>query len=96
MERPDGILLSFGGQTALNCGLQLKEGGILEKYNVSILGTPAKSIVWTEDRKMFSDKMEEIGEKVAPSAVAYTVKEVSSLHCDKKISCLKKTKNYIY
>jgi len=55
----------------------LKEQGILEKYNVSILGTPAQSIQWTEDRKMFSDKMEEIGEKVAPSAVAYTVEEVN-------------------
>ena len=61
----------------MNCGLQLKDKGILEKYNVSILGTPAKSIQWTEDRKMFSDKMEEIGEKVAPSAVAYTVEEVN-------------------
>lgn len=76
VERPDGILLSFGGQTALNCGLQLKEKGILEKYNVSVLGTPTKSIEWTEDRKIFSDKMEEIGERVAPSAVAYTVEQV--------------------
>uniref|UniRef100_A0A069DM27 CAD like protein n=1 Tax=Clytia hemisphaerica TaxID=252671 RepID=A0A069DM27_9CNID len=75
VERPDGILLSFGGQTALNCGLLLKERGILEKYNVAVLGTPTKSIEWTEDRKMFSDKMGEIGEKVAPSSVAYTVDE---------------------
>jgi len=74
-ERPDGILLSFGGQTALNCGLLLKEQGILEKYNVSVLGTPVQSIEWTEDRKMFSDKMEEIEEHVAPSYVAYTVEE---------------------
>ena len=79
MERPDGILLSFGGQTALNCGLQLKERGILEKYNVAVLGTPTKSIEWTEDRKMFADKMAEIGEKVAPSSVAYTVDEVCEI-----------------
>lgn len=75
-ERPDGILLSFGGQTALNCGIQLKEKGVLEQYNVAVLGTPVKSIEWTEDRKMFSDKMEQIEERVAPSKVAYTVEEV--------------------
>lgn len=75
-ERPDAILLSFGGQTALNCGIQLKEKGVLEQYNVAVLGTPVKSIEWTEDRKMFSDKMEQIEERVAPSKVAYTVEEV--------------------
>lgn len=74
-ERPDGILLSFGGQTALNCGLKLKERGVLEQFNVSVLGTPVKSIEWTEDRKMFSEKMEEIHEHVAPSEVAYNVKQ---------------------
>lgn len=81
-ERPDGILLSFGGQTALNCGLQLKERGVLEQYNVSVLGTPVKSIEWTEDRKVFADKMEQIEEHVAPSKVAYTVQQaVDAANC---------------
>lgn len=72
-ERPDGILLSFGGQTALNCGVMLKGRGILDQYRVSVLGTPVRSIEWTEDRKKFSEKMEEIGERVAPSEVAYNI-----------------------
>lgn len=74
-ERPDGIFLSFGGQTALMCGLELKEKGVFDKYNVSVLGTPCESIEWTEDRKLFSNKMEEIGEHVAPCDVAYTVEQ---------------------
>lgn len=65
-ERPDGILLTFGGQTALNCGIQLESGGFLKKYNVRVLGTPISSIEWTEDRAVFATKMAEIGEKVAP------------------------------
>ena len=68
--------MSFGGQTALMCGLELKEKGVLDKYNVSVLGTPCSSIEWTEDRKLFSNKMEEIGEHVAPSEVAYTIEQV--------------------
>ena len=75
-ERPDGILLTFGGQTGLNCGVQLQNRGILEKYNVKVLGTPVRSIEITEDRKIFADQMHEIGEQVAPSAAAYTVEEV--------------------
>ncbi|PIK48468.1 putative CAD protein [Apostichopus japonicus] len=74
-ERPDGILLTFGGQTGLNCGVQLKQSGILEKYKVKVLGTPVKSIEDTEDRKIFADRMHEIGEKVAPSQAAYSVEE---------------------
>lgn len=76
-ERPDGILLTFGGQTGLNCGVQLKNSGVLDKYKVKVLGTPVKSIEDTEDRKIFAEKMQEIGEKVAPSKAAYSVDEVS-------------------
>ncbi len=55
-ENPDGILLAFGGQTALNCGVQLYESGILEKYNVQVLGTPVQAIIDTEDRELFVKK----------------------------------------
>jgi len=75
-ERPDGILLTFGGQTALNCGIELKKSGILEKYNIKVLGTPIQTIIATEDRKQFSDKVVEIGERVAPSAVVTSYEEV--------------------
>ncbi|CAM1313628.1 CAD (predicted) [Pycnogonum litorale] len=74
-ERPDGILLSFGGQTALNCGVELGNCGILDEYNVRVLGTPISSIITTEDRKLFAEKIAEIGENVAPSDAAYSVKE---------------------
>lgn len=75
-ERPDGILLTFGGQTALNCGIELKKSGILEKYNVKVLGTPIETIIATEDRQQFSDRVVEIGERVAPSAVVTSYDEV--------------------
>mgnify|MGYP001791461678 CR=1 FL=1 len=75
-ERPDGILLTFGGQTALNCGVQLKNSGVLDKYNVTVLGTQVHVIEWTEDRKVFADKMLEIDEHVAPSEAAESVDEV--------------------
>ena len=52
-EKPDGILLSFGGQTALNCGVELQQSGILDKYNVKVLGTPVAAIMNTEDRELF-------------------------------------------
>lgn len=54
-ERPDGILLSFGGQTALNCGLELYKEGILAQYGVEVLGTPVEAIELTEDRQKFAD-----------------------------------------
>ncbi|PNF18282.1 hypothetical protein B7P43_G16319, partial [Cryptotermes secundus] len=76
-ERPDGVLLTFGGQTALNCGVKLQHSGVFEKYNVTILGTPIQSIIETEDRKIFADRINEIGERVAPSAAVYSVQEVS-------------------
>jgi len=78
-ERPDGILLTFGGQTALNCGIELKKSGILEKYNIKVLGTPIQTIIATEDRKQFSDRVVEIGERVAPSAVVTSYEEVLTL-----------------
>ncbi|XP_061756815.1 CAD protein isoform X1 [Nerophis ophidion] len=74
-ERPDGILLTFGGQTALNCGVELTRLGVLEKYNVKVLGTPVVSIEMTEDRKIFVEKMEEINEHVAPSEAALSVEQ---------------------
>ncbi|MFZ4546706.1 MAG: carbamoyl-phosphate synthase large subunit, partial [Bacteroidales bacterium] len=70
-EKPDGILLSFGGQTALNCGIQLFREGILEKYNVQVLGTPVQSIIDTEDREIFADNLRKINIKT-PKSIAVT------------------------
>jgi carbamoylphosphate synthase large subunit len=78
IERPDGVLLSFGGQTALNCGVELNKTHVLENYGVQVLGTPIASIEWTEDREVFAEKMREIGEKVAPCEAVYSVEQVSS------------------
>ncbi|MCI6617885.1 MAG: carbamoyl-phosphate synthase (glutamine-hydrolyzing) large subunit [Prevotella sp.] len=66
-EQPDGILLSFGGQTALNCGVELFKQGILEKYNVKVLGTPVQAIMDTEDRELFVEKLKEIDVKTIKS-----------------------------
>jgi len=66
-ERPDGILLAFGGQTALNCGVKLFQAGVFEKYNLKVLGTPVQAIIDTEDRDLFNKKMEEIGVKIIRS-----------------------------
>ncbi|KAG9468423.1 hypothetical protein GDO78_022769 [Eleutherodactylus coqui] len=77
-ERPDGILLTFGGQTALNCGVELTKRQVLEKYNVRVLGTPVRSIEMTEDRKVFVEKMEEIGEHVAPSEAAFSLEQAQA------------------
>jgi carbamoyl-phosphate synthase large subunit len=74
-ERPDGVLLSFGGQTALNCGTELFKAGIFEKYNVRVLGTPVKAIMETEDRELFVKKLDEIDVKT-PRSIA--VLDVSS------------------
>uniref|UniRef100_A0A3B3T4R5 Multifunctional protein CAD n=1 Tax=Paramormyrops kingsleyae TaxID=1676925 RepID=A0A3B3T4R5_9TELE len=74
-ERPDGVLLTFGGQTALNCGVELTKQGVLERYAVRVLGTPVASIEMTEDRKIFVEKMEEINEHVAPSEAAMSVEQ---------------------
>ena len=66
-ERPQGILLSFGGQTALNCGVALYENGVLDKYNVHVLGTPVQAIMDTEDRDLFIKRLDEIGVKTIKS-----------------------------
>ncbi|KAG8459868.1 hypothetical protein KFE25_014431 [Diacronema lutheri] len=72
-ERPDSIILSMGGQTGLNCGIELDAKGVLAKYGVQVLGTPVDVIIATEDRGIFSDKLNEIGEKIAPSFAVNTV-----------------------
>ncbi|WP_280183780.1 carbamoyl-phosphate synthase (glutamine-hydrolyzing) large subunit [Bacteroides fragilis] len=66
-ERPEGIMLAFGGQTALNCGVALYREGILEKYNVKVLGTPVQAIIDTEDRELFVDRLNEIDVKTIKS-----------------------------
>ena len=75
-ERPDGILLSFGGQTALNCGVELYQRGVLEKYGVKVLGTPVQAIIDTEDRDLFVKRLDEIGVKTIKSQACSTIEEV--------------------
>lgn len=72
-ERPEGILLAFGGQTALNCGVALYQSGVLEKYNVRVLGTPVQAIMDTEDRELFVRKLDEIGVKTIKSEAVENV-----------------------
>ncbi len=74
-ERPDGILLAFGGQTALNCGVALFKTGVLEKYNVRVLGTPVQAIIDTEDRDIFVKKLDEINVKTIKSHAVTGVEE---------------------
>lgn len=74
-ERPDGILLAFGGQTALNCGVQLYLAGTLEKYNVAVLGTPVQSIMDTEDRDLFVKKLDQIEVKTIQSHAVSTMED---------------------
>lgn len=74
-ERPDGICLSFGGQTALNCGVELWQTGVLNRYGVKVLGTPVETIIAAEDRDIFKEKLEEIGEKLAPSIACDTIQD---------------------
>ncbi len=81
-ERPDGILLSFGGQTALNCGVELYEKGILEKYGVEVLGTPVQAIIDTEDRDLFVKRLDEIGVKTIKSEACSTIEEVQQAASD--------------
>ncbi|MDE6365976.1 MAG: carbamoyl phosphate synthase large subunit, partial [Muribaculaceae bacterium] len=71
-ERPDGILLAFGGQTALNCGVELHRSGVLEKYGVKVLGTPVQAIMDTEDRELFVKKLDEINVKTIKSEAVGT------------------------
>ena len=74
-EKPDGIFLSFGGQTALNCGVELHDSGVLEKHNVKVLGTPVETIKATEDREIFAKKLSEIGLKTPRSFAAGSSEE---------------------
>lgn len=74
-ERPDGILLSFGGQTALNCGVELYRSGVLDKYNVKVLGTPVQAIMDTEDRELFVEKLREIKVNTISSEACENIEE---------------------
>lgn len=74
-ECPDGILLAFGGQTALNCGVELYRSGVLEKYNVRVLGTPVQAIMDTEDRELFVEKLNEIDVKTIKSEACETINQ---------------------
>ena len=74
-ERPDGILLAFGGQTALNCGVELFRNGVLEKYGVKVLGTPVQAIMDTEDRELFVEKLNEIDVKTIKSEACETMEQ---------------------
>ncbi len=77
-EKPQGILLAFGGQTALNCGVKLFESGVLEKYNVEVVGTPVQSIIDTEDRDIFAKMLGEIGVKTPKSIAASNMAEAKA------------------
>ena len=81
-EQPQGILLAFGGQTALNCGVQLYEQKILEKYNVQVLGTPVQAIIDTEDRELFVKKLDEIDVKTIKSHACETVEQARKAASD--------------
>jgi carbamoyl-phosphate synthase large subunit len=78
-EKPDGVLLAFGGQTALNCGVALYNAGIFEKYKVEVLGTPVQSIMDSEDRDIFKEKMSEIGVSLARSGAATNYEEAKKV-----------------
>lgn len=74
-EAPQGILLAFGGQTALNCGVELYKSGILEKYHVKVLGTPVQAIIDTEDRELFIERLDQIGVKTIKSHATETIEQ---------------------
>ena len=74
-ERPQGIMLAFGGQTALNCGVKLHKNGILEKYGVKVLGTPVEAIINTEDRELFVERLNEIDIKTISSEACQNIEE---------------------
>ena len=74
-EKPDGIVISMGGQTALNCAVEMYHAGIFDKYNVKVMGTQVPSVIVAEDRQLFSDALNEINEKIAESYTAVTIEE---------------------
>ena len=78
-EHPDAIMLAFGGQTALNCGVALYKSGVLEKYNVKVLGTPVQAIINTEDREIFAETMKAIGVKTAHSVAVNSLDEAMNV-----------------
>ena len=77
-EHPDGIMLAFGGQTALNCGVELYESGVLERHGVKVLGTPVRAIMDTEDRELFVKKLDEIGVKTIKSEAVASVADAKN------------------
>ena len=81
-ERPDGILLSFGGQTALNCGVELYKSGVLEKYGVRVLGTPVQAIMNTEDRELFVERLNEIDVKTIKSEACENTEQARKAAAD--------------
>ena len=81
-ERPDGILLAFGGQTALNCGVELYKSGVLGKYGVRVLGTPVQAIMDTEDRELFVEKLNEINVKTIKSEACETIEQARQAAAD--------------
>ncbi|MGN1213326.1 MAG: carbamoyl phosphate synthase large subunit, partial [Bacteroidaceae bacterium] len=81
-ERPDGILLSFGGQTALNCGVELFKSGVLDKYGVRVLGTPVSVIIDTEDRELFVERLNEINVNTIKSQACQTISEAVTAAAD--------------
>ena len=81
-EAPDGILLSFGGQTALNCGVELYKSGFLRDHGVRVLGTPAQTIIDTEDRELFVERLDEIDVKTIKSHAAETLEQAKQAAAD--------------
>ena len=81
-ERPDGVLLSFGGQTALNCGVALYQAGVFRKYGVRVLGTPVQAIMDTEDRELFVRKLDEIGVKTIKSEAVENIEDARRAACE--------------
>ena len=86
-EKPDGIICSMGGQTALNCAVEMYENGIFDKYGVEVLGTPISVVIDTEDRGLFSDRLNEINEKIAESYAVDTMED--AVEAAKKVEAAK-------
>ena len=78
-EKPQGVLLAFGGQTALNCGVELYKSGVLEKYDLEVLGTPVQAIIDTEDRELFVRKLDEINVKTIKSEAVKNIPDAQNV-----------------
>ena len=81
-EQPDGILLSFGGQTALNCGVELYKSGVREKYSVRVLGTPVQAMMDTEDRELFVERLDEIHGETSKSEACENIEQARKAASD--------------